>query len=940
VVAKAQTLVIVESPAKAKKIAGYLGPGYTVMASIGHIRDLASRASELPEDDRKKPWAKLAVNVDEGYKPYYVVHAAKESTIRDLKRALKDADELLLATDEDREGEAISWHLLEVLRPKVPVHRMVFNEITPEAIREAVASPRELDMQLVDAQETRRIVDRLYGYPVSEVLWKKIGREARSAGRVQSVAVRLVVDRERERIAFTSASYWDIDGTFTPGDFAARLTAVDGVRVATGRDFSEQGRLQGDDVVLLDEAAATRLTKGLSGVTFTVRSVVQKPGQRKPQAPFMTSTLQQEASNRLRWGSQRTMRVAQSLYENGYITYMRTDSTTLSEQALKAAREQVRQLYGAQYLEDQPRRYDKKVKNAQEAHEAIRPAGDAFRTPGQLAAELNADQLALYDLIWKRTVASQMVNARVATTTVKLGAASADGKDAEFTASGTVVVFPGFYAALKDISEDSGDDERELPNLTEGQSLQASSLEPSGHTTTPPARYTEAKLVQALEELGIGRPSTYAAIMTTILDRGYVWKKGSALVPSFTAFAVIRLLEEHFSALVDYQFTASMENILDLIANGEIDRIEQLEAFWRGGDSLTGPFPGVKHLTEDLGAIDAREIATMPIDGTDAMLRVGRYGAYVERGEERANIPIGLAPDELTAQKAEELLALPSGDRPLGVHPDTGLPIVAKTGRYGPYVSEELPEGSPKSAKPRTASLFADMSLDTVTLEDALALLSLPRVVGTDPSTGEEITALNGRYGPYMMRGKESRTLNDQREIFSVTLEQALAVFAQPKARRGRGQAAGPLREVGADPTTGKMIVVKDGRFGPYVTDGETNASLRTVDDPMTVSVERASDLLSERRAKEALEGPPAKKAAAKRTMKQAAEKQVAKKATAKRSPAKKATVKRATAKKAVAKKTTAKRTTARAASSKAVAEAMLAQGMSVDQVIIGSGSS
>ncbi len=915
-VAKAQTLVIVESPAKAKKIAGYLGPDYTVMASVGHIRDLASKASELPEDDRKKPWAKLAVNVDSGYQPYYVIHASKEATIRDLRRALKDADELLLATDEDREGEAISWHLLEVLRPKVPVHRMVFNEITPDAIREAVANPRDLDMKLVDAQETRRIVDRLYGYPVSEVLWKKIGREARSAGRVQSVAVRLVVDRERERIAFTSASYWDIEGVFAPDDFSAKLTAVDGMRVAVGRDFDEKGRLSGSDVSRLDEAMVTALAESLGAATFTVRSVVQKPSQRKPQAPFMTSTLQQEASNRLRWGSQRTMRVAQSLYENGYITYMRTDSTTLSEQALNAARTQATALYGSEYVEAQPRRYEKKVKNAQEAHEAIRPAGEVFRTPGELARELNADQLALYDLIWKRTVASQMVNARVATTTVKLAASNAAGTEAEFTASGTVIVFPGFYAALKDLSEENSEDDRELPNLVEGQVVRATSLTPSGHTTTPPSRFTEAKLVQAMEELGIGRPSTYASIMTTILDRGYVWKKGSALVPSFTAFAVVRLLEEHFAALVDYQFTASMENVLDLIANGEIDRVSQLEAFWRGGDSVTGPFPGVKALTEDLGAIDAREIATMPIEGTDAVLRVGRYGAYVERGEERANIPIGLAPDELTAQKAEELLAMPSGDRPLGIHPETGLQIVAKTGRYGPYVSEELPEGSPKTAKPRTASLFADMGLDTVTLDDALDLLSLPRVVGVDPATGEDITAQNGRYGPYLTRGKESRTLESQREIFSVTLEHALALFAQPKQRRGRGQAAGPLREVGADPTTGKPIVVKEGRFGPYVTDGETNASLRTVDDPMTVTVERASDLLSERRAKEALEGPPAKKAAAKKTIKKVA---AAKKAAAKK-PAKKATARKSTAKKAAAKRPTVQRGT-----KKAVAEAMLA---------------
>jgi DNA topoisomerase-1 len=681
-----KTLVIVESPAKAKKIAGYLGPDYTVMASVGHVRDLASKASELPEADRKKPWAKLAVDVDHSFAPHYVVHESKKKTIADLKRALKDADELLLATDEDREGEAIAWHLLEVLRPKVPVQRMVFNEITPEAIREAVAHPRDLDMQLVDAQETRRIVDRLYGYPVSEVLWKKIGREAKSAGRVQSVAVRLVVDRERERIAFRSASYWDVLGTFTPDGFDAKLTAVDGTRVATGNDFDQRGVLKKETVLLLSESAARELAAGLQGATFVVRSVVQKPGQKSPKAPFITSTLQQEASGRLRWGSQRTMRVAQSLYENGYITYMRTDSVNLSEQAVNAARNQARELYGPEYVADKVRTYPSKVKNAQEAHEAIRPSGDVFRTPGEVSGELNADEFALYDLIWKRTVASQMANAQVATTTVKLGAVAANGRDAEFTASGTVTVFAGFLAALKDVVEDSTDDDKdkELPNLREGEELTAITLEPAGHSTTPPARYTEAKLVAKLEELGIGRPSTYASIMTTILDRGYVWKKGSALVPSFTAFSVVRLLEEHFTALIDYQFTANMEDVLDAIAAGEGDKVAQLEAFWRGGHSVSGDFPGIKPLTEDLGAIDARGIATTAIDGTDAVLRVGRYGAYVERGEERANIPVGLAPDELTAEVAEQLLSEPSGDRELGVDPDTGLTVVAKSGRYGP----------------------------------------------------------------------------------------------------------------------------------------------------------------------------------------------------------------------------------------------------------------
>ncbi len=882
------TLVIVESPAKAKKIAGYLGPDYTVMASVGHVRDLASKASELPESLRKEPWAKLAVDVDDRFQAYYVVHESKKKTIADLKRALKDADELLLATDEDREGEAISWHLMEVLRPKVPVKRMVFNEITPEAIREAVANPRDLNMQLVEAQETRRIVDRLYGYPVSEVLWKKIGREAKSAGRVQSVAVRLVVDRERERIAFVAASYWDLTGQFVAdaGSFDARLTGVDGVRVATGNDFDQSGQLRKDAVVLLDEARATSLAEQLSGVSFTVRSVVEKPGQRQPKAPFITSTLQQEASNRLRWGSQRTMRVAQSLYENGYITYMRTDSVNLSEQAVSAARSQAAQLYGEQYVAAAPRTYASKVKNAQEAHEAIRPAGDVFRTPGEVSAELNADEFALYDLIWKRTVASQMANAQVATTTVKLGAVAADGTDAEFTASGTVVVFAGFYAALKDIVDaDAADDdsrERELPRLGEGDAVVGERVTADGHATTPPSRYTEAKLVAKLEELGIGRPSTYASIMSTIVDRGYVWKKGSALVPSFTAFAVVRLLEEHFTALIDYQFTANMEEILDLISVGQADKVAQLEAFWRGGHAVGGAdFPGVKPLTEDLGAIDARGIATFPIPGSDAALRVGRYGAYVERGEERANVPVDLAPDELTAQKAEQLLAEPSGDRALGTDPATGLEVVAKSGRYGPYVTEVLPEGSPKSAKPRTASLFSSMSLSTIALDDALRLLSLPRVVGTDPADGVQILAQNGRYGPYLTKDKDSRSLGSEDEIFTVTLEQALALFAQPKQRRGRGQARPPLREVGTDPTTGLAIVIKDGSWGPYVTDGVTNASLRTADDPATLSVERASDLLSERRAKEALEGPSPKKAA-----KRAVKKAPAKRAAATKTPA------------------------------------------------------
>ena len=888
-----KTLVIVESPAKAKKIAGYLGPDYEVLASVGHIRDLVAKKSDLPLEERKKPWAKLAVDVDDGYKAFYIVHESKKATIKELKADLKNSDELLLATDEDREGDAISWHLMEVLQPKVPVKRMVFNEITKEAIQEAVTNTRDVDMDLVEAQETRRIVDRLYGYPVSEVLWKKIGREARSAGRVQSVAVRLVVERERIRMAFNAAGYWDIKGKFTPGDFEAKLASIDGKRIASGADFNQAGELVKTDAVLLNESESKAFVESLTGIEYTVRSVEQKPGQRKPKAPFTTSTIQQEASGRFRWGSQRTMRVAQGLYENGYITYMRTDSVNLSAQALNAARKQAAELYGPEYVEATPRVWANKSKNAQEAHEAIRPAGDTFRTPGEVSKELSGDEFLLYELIWKRTVASQMVNAQVATTTIKFGAQAANGKDAEFSASGTVVIFAGFKAALDElVSEDDKEEDRQLPALSEGQKLNAKEITAEGHTTKPPARFTEASLVGKLEELGIGRPSTYASIMSTIVDRGYVRKKGSALVPSFTALAVVRLLEEHFGELVDYKFTANMEEALDEIAMGKTNRVKQLDAFWRGGEMSTGHFHGVKALTEDLGAIDARGIATMPIRGTDAVLRVGRYGAYVERGEERANIPLSTAPDELTAELAEELLLEPSGDRELGLHPDTELMIVAKSGRYGPYVTENLPEGSPKSAKPRTASLFSYMKPSDVTLEQAISLLSLPRVVGIDPDSAEEITSQNGRYGPYLMKGKDSRSLDNEDRIFEVTLAEALQLYSQPKVRRGRGQAAGPLREIGIDPSTGKLIVVKEGRFGAYVTDGEINATLRVADDPMSVGLDRASDLIAERRAKGPAPKKVAKRAPAKKTAKKVAKKtakKAVKKAVAKKTVAKKA---------------------------------------------------
>jgi DNA topoisomerase-1 len=867
-------LVIVESPAKAKTIEKYLGAGYVVDASVGHIRDLPKKAADIPEKYKKEPWARLGVDVDHDFAPIYVVDANKKKKVAELKALLKEADELLLATDEDREGEAIAWHLLQVLNPKIPVRRMVFNEITPEAIQRAATQTREIDQDLVDAQETRRILDRLYGYEVSPVLWRKVMSRL-SAGRVQSVATRLVVDRERERIAFSSARYFDIEGVFDPGAFTARLVTVDAAKVATGRDFDQSGQLKNAEVVVLDEATVNTLVSGLTGSTFAVRSVDDKPYRRSPSAPFMTSTLQQEASRKQRWGAQRTMRVAQGLYERGFITYMRTDSTTLSQTALDAARSQARELYGPEYVSEVPRRYDKKSKNAQEAHEAIRPAGDVFKTPAEVAGELTGDDFALYELIWKRTVASQMTDAIGRTATLRLGAKSADGKDVEFSASGTVITFRGFMAAYEEAADDekteTDDAERRLPPLSVGDSVTASALIPQDHSTNPPARYTEASLVKALEERGIGRPSTYASIMGTILDRGYVNKRGSALVPTFLAFAVTRLLEDHFAHLVDYNFTASMEDGLDEIASGNADMKQWLSRFYFGGDDLVG----LKTLTGDLGEIDARDNSTFAVGdpGLGINLRVGKFGPYLEREAEgelqRANVPMDLAPDELTVEKAEELFAIPSGERELGEHPEWGVSIVAKSGRYGAYVTEVLPEGSPKTLKPRTASLFASMNLDTVTLDDALRLLSLPRVVGVDPSDEQEITVQNGRYGPYLKKGTDSRTIASEDLIFAITLDEALAIYAQPK-QRGRRAAAPPMRDLGIDPSTSKPVVIKEGRFGPYITDGETNATVPSSADPMTLSVDRAFDLLAAKRAA----GPTPKKTTAKKaTAKKAARK-------------------------------------------------------------------
>ena len=997
-------LVIVESPNKVRSIAGYLGPEFDVEASVGHIRDLP-QPSELPATMKKGPYGKFAVDVEDDFTPYYVVNPDKKKTVTQLKKALKNADELYLATDDDREGEAIAWHLQQVLKPKVPVRRMVFTEITREAVTRALSNTRDLDIHLVDAQETRRILDRLVGYEVSPVLWRKV-RAGLSAGRVQSVATRLVVERERERMAFRSASYWGVEADFStvlsPVDvtarqdtsFTARLVTLDGRRVATGRDFNDDGELRPAAVkasaVHLHQVGATAVAEAIGRGEPRVAGVEDKPYKRRPAAPFTTSTLQQEASRKLRMNPRETMRVAQGLYENGFITYMRTDSTVLSGQAVAAARSQVAELYGAEYVPERPRVYASKSKGAQEAHEAIRPAGDHFRTPAQVADQLTGSQFRLYELIWKRTVASQMADAVGSTATVRvevpLAPAAGASRDAGpafstagFTASGTVITFRGFLAAYEEgrdaerYESDSeggragakGDKDTRLPAMSAGDDLAALSAEASGHETTPPPRYTEASLVKALEEREIGRPSTYAATMSTISDRGYVEHRGQALVPTWLAFAVTRLLEENFTELVDYDFTASMEADLDRIAAGQEDRVGWLTRFYFGqgaratadggsgergadgpagagrgdgtptGAAQAGAEQGLKALVENLGEIDARAVNSIEI-GEGITLRVGRYGPYLEDAEgKRANVPADVAPDELTAAKARELFERAADDgRELGVDPTTGHTIIAKDGRYGPYVTEVLPEpeeapSAPaseneageeageaekprrraaksakttragrrtrsKGPKPRTASLLKSMSLATVTLEQALDLLSLPRVVGQD-AEGVDITAQNGRYGPYLKKGADSRSLETEEQIFTVTLEQALELFAQPKRRRGQAAARGPLRELGTDPQSGRPVVIKDGRFGPYFTDGETNVTLRRGDDPATVTPERAYELLAEKRAK-----GPAKKRATRRTT---ARKTTARKSTTKKSAAtgKTTTRKKATTRKAAA---------------------------------------
>jgi DNA topoisomerase-1 len=973
-------LVIVESPTKVKSIAQYLGDGYEVMASVGHIRDLIE-PKNLPPELKKGGLGKFSVDVDNDFEPYYVVSDQKKKTVADLKRALKNADELLLATDEDREGEAIAWHLIEVLKPTVPVKRMVFHEITREAIQAARESTRDIDTALVDAQETRRILDRLYGFEVSPVLWRKVG-PGLSAGRVQSAATRLVVDRERERLAFIAAGYWDLtarlatrsdttapDAASAAGAdasvFESRLVRLDGKRVASGRDFDDRGALK-SDAVTLDEPTVRALAAGIeqSSSTIAVSKVESKPYSRRPAAPFTTSTLQQEAARKLRFSARQTMSVAQSLYENGYITYMRTDSPSLSQQATNAARSQAATLYGTDTVPEKPRVYTGKSKSAQEAHEAIRPSGETFRTPAELASRLHGNDFKLYELIWKRTVASQMADAKGQTASVTIEARVTEGevagRVAEFSASGTVITFRGFLHAYEEGRDEERNGQAEpseakLPPLKEGQALAVDEIEAKGHETTPPPRYTEASLVKTLEELGVGRPSTYASILSTIVDRGYVTPRGQALVPNWIAFSVVRLLEDYFGDLVEYDFTAEMENDLDRIAGGEAARIDWLNSFYFGSDKHRG----LRQVVDNLGDIDARIINSIRIDD-EITLRIGKYGPYLEvaasadPGAEnpdatprRVNIPEGLAPDELTAAKAHELIDAPVvTDRIIGVNPANGKNIVAKDGRFGPYVTELDPEPEPlveeargaavskpaddtppadpktgelletaaeasapttakkpakktaakkaAAVKPRTASLFKSMDLAAIDLDTALRLLDLPRVVGADPESGEEILAQNGRYGPYLKKGADTRSLTSEDDIFGIDLAGALELYAQPKY--GARRASSALKEFAEDPESGKPIRVKDGRFGPYVTDGVTNATIPKSESVEEVDFDRAVQLLADKRAK----GPAPKK-----------------KAPAKKAPAKKAAAKKPAAKKPAAKKPAAKATARTAAPKK-----------------------
>ncbi len=905
-----KALVIVESPAKCKTISKYLGDGYVVESSIGHVRDLPPTAAEIPAEHKKKPWARLGVNVDEGFDPLYIIPKSKKAQVTKLKKLLKDVDTLYLATDEDREGEAIAWHLEQVLKPKIPVRRMVFSEITKSAINEALHDTRVIDQRLVSAQEARRILDRLFGYEVSPVLWRKV-KPRLSAGRVQSVATRLIVDRERERIEFVSAGFWDVESKLSinadttrkngAGKIEAKLVELAGKRLASGKDFrNTTGQLKDAlAVVLLDETKATRLANHLRSSEFRVSSVTEKPFTSRPYAPFITSSLQQEAARKLRFSAQRTMRVAQRLYENGYITYMRTDSTHLSGQAISAARSQIKELYGNDYVPDSPRTYSRKSKNAQEAHEAIRPAGESFRKPQDVRAELENDAHKLYELIWKRTVASQMKDALGVRTSVRIVADGGEDGEAVFSTSGKVIKFPGFLRAYVEGADDPDteleDKEKILPHLVEGQSLDVVEVLPCGHTTQPPARFTEASLVKELEERGIGRPSTYASIIQTIQERGYVWKKGTALVPTFTAFAVINLLEQHLATLVDFDFTATMEDELDAIANGEHEARPWLHDFYFGQ-------PGAKEGTAAVGLkaligsgwedIDARAVCSVQLgtndNGNIVSARVGRYGAYVQVGDsdERATIPDEFPPDELSVDKAMSLISeAAKGDRVLGNDPGSGKPVYIKTGRFGPYVQLGDPELNDKGkikkgAKPKMASLWPSMSLDTIDLDQALMLLSFPKTLGNHPDTGDEITAQDGRYGPYIKMGRDSRSLENHEQLNTITLQQAIDVFKQPKTRGRTSAAKAVIAVLGEHPDTGATISVKDGRFGPYVTDGVVNATVPKGRDPASLSLEESLDLIAVREQKMIEQGkdPRAKK------VKKTVTKKVSKKAAAKKS--------------------------------------------------------
>ncbi len=847
------SLVIVESPAKARTISRFLGRGFTVEASIGHIRDLPEGAKEVPAEWKKEPWAYLGVKIDADFEPIYIVPKEKAAQVRKLRSLLKSASDLYLATDEDREGEAISWHLCEVLQPRVPVHRLVFHEITAEAIHEALRQPRQIDQNLVRAQETRRIVDRLFGYDVSPLLWRKI-RPRLSAGRVQSVAVRLIVERERQRMAFRSASYWDLLAelaTGSGGRFEAQLISVASRRIPASRDFdAATGELKDPSLLLLDQSQAEELAARLLQAVPRVVDIEDKPYTTRPYPPFTTSTLQQEANRKFGFTARHTMQLAQSLYENGHITYMRTDSTNLAAVAVQAARDLVAEQYGKEYLSPQPRVYQTKVKNAQEAHEAIRPAGHPFDLPETLRGRLTADQFRLYDLIWKRTIASQMSDARAHRITITV-----EADDAVFQVTGKTIEFAGYLRAYVEGADDPEANlaEREivLPPVRPGESLRWERLEPKGHTTQPPTRYSEASLTRALEEMGIGRPSTYASIIDTILARQYVFKhkRNNSLVPTWTAFAVCQLLETHLPHLVDYQFTAEMEDELDAISRGELNHVDYLREFYLGNDR-----PGLRdQVAAKIGEIDARDVSRIvigrPEGQEEIVVRVGRFGPYLEQGSRRASIPDATPPDEITVAAALEMLdRAQAAEQPLGYCPQTGKPVFVKSGRFGPYVQRGGGEGDDE--KPQSASLLRGMKPDEITLEVALSLLSLPREVGTHPESGETIVAANGRFGPYIKCGAETRSLPEHISPLDVTVEQAVALLAQPKGGRGRRSSREPLKTLGASPVTGQPVRVMAGRYGPYVTDGETNASLPREANPDEMDLDQALELLKTRAEK------------------------------------------------------------------------------------------